>query len=135
MLNSSRFRLLLAAADDELSNQVIRGDNSDIGDGRSENEEASAERTEPKQASAYGVFTGSLVYGNGIHAELAEMDVDFEDATIGTAPADYDGTERSPLTRSDVSRRTTVSQTICGCIRQTIRSVPAGGTESREGIF
>lgn len=69
---------------DELSNQVIRGDNSDIGDGGSENEEASAERTEPKQASAYGVFTGSLVYGNGIHAELAETDVDFEDATIGT---------------------------------------------------
>ena len=57
VLNSSRFRLLMAAADDELSNQVIRGDNSDIGDGGSENEEASAERTEPKQASAYGVFT------------------------------------------------------------------------------
>ena len=31
------------------------------------------------------------------------------------------GTERSPLTRSNVSRRTIVLQTICGCIRQTIR--------------
>lgn len=111
----------MAAADDELSNQVIRGDNSDIGDGGSENEEASAERTEPKQASAYGVFTGSLVYGNGIHAELAETDVDFEDATIGTAPADYDGDGEITFNETDVSRRTTVSQTICGCIRQTIR--------------
>lgn len=122
VLNSSRFRLLLAAADDELSNQVIRGDNSDIGDGRSENEEASAERTEPKQASAYGVFTGSLVYGNGIHAELAEMDVDFEDATIGTAPADYDGD--GEITFNEI-RRFTQNH----CVANHMRMYPSDNQE------
>lgn len=122
VLNSSRFRLLLAAADDELSNQVIRGDNSDIGDGRSENEEASAERTEPKQASAYGVFTGSLVYGNGIHAELAEMDVDFEDATIGTASADYDGD--GEITFNEI-RRFTQNH----CVANHMRMYPSDNQE------
>ena len=136
MLNSSRFRLLMAAADDELSNQVIRGDNSDIGDGGSENEEASAERTEPKQASAYGVFTGSLVYGNGIHAELAETDVDFEDATIGTAPADYDGD--GEITFNEIRRFTQnhcVAKPYADVSVRQSGGVPAGGTESREGIF
>ena len=122
MLNSSRFRLLMAAADDELSNQVIRGDNSDIGDGGSENEEASAERTEPKQASAYGVFTGSLVYGNGIHAELAETDVDFEDATIGTAPADYDGD--GEITFNEI-RRFTQNH----CVANHMRMYPSDNQE------
>ena len=122
MLNSSRFRLLMAAADDELSNQVIRGDNSDIGDGGSENEEASAERTEPKQASAYGVFTGSLVYGNGIHAELAETDVDFEDATIGTAPADYDGD--GEITFNEIKRFTQNH-----CVANHMRMYPSDNQE------
>lgn len=122
VLNSSRFRLLMAAADDELSNQVIRGDNSDIGDGGSENEEASAERTEPKQASAYGVFTGSLVYGNGIHAELAETDVDFEDATIGTAPADYDGD--GEITFNEI-RRFTQNH----CVANHMRMYPSDNQE------
>lgn len=122
VLNSSRFRLLMAAADDELSNQVIRGDNSDIGDGGSENEEASAERTEPKQASAYGVFTGSLVYGNGIHAELAETDVDFEHATIGTAPADYDGD--GEITFNEI-RRFTQNH----CVANHMRMYPSDNQE------
>ena len=122
VLNSSRFRLLMAAADDELSNQVIRGDNSDIGDGGSENEEASAERTEPKQASAYGVFTGSLVYGNGIHAELAETDVDFEDATIGTAPADYDGD--GEITFNEIKRFTQNH-----CVANHMRMYPSDNQE------
>lgn len=122
VLNSSRFCLLMAAAEDELSNQVIRGDDSDVGDGGSESEEASAGHTEPTEASAYGVFTGSLVYGNGISAELAETDVTLADATIGSAPADYDGDGQ--ITFNEVKRFTKNH-----CIANHMRMYPADNDE------
>ena len=67
---------------------------------------------------------------------FAETDVDFEDATIGTAPADYDGD--GEITFNEIKRFH--AEPLC-CkpyadvsVRQS-GGVPAGGTESREGIF
>lgn len=122
VLNSSRFRLLMAAAADELSNQVNRNQDPGIGDGGSESDEAPADHTELAEASAYGVFTGSLVYGNGINAELAETDVTLADATIGTAPADYNGDGQ--ITFNEVKRFTKNH-----CIANHMRMYPSDNDE------
>ena len=122
VLNSSRFCLLMAAADDELSNQVIRGEDGGIGDGGSESDEATADHTEIAEASAYGVFTGSLVYGNGINPEFAEKDAALTDVTIGTAPADYDGD--GEITFNEIKRFTGNH-----CIANHMRMYPADNKE------
>ena len=62
------------------------------------------------------------VYGNGIHAELAETDVDFEDATIGTAPADYDGD--GEITFNEIKRFTQNH-----CVANHMRMYPSDNQE------
>lgn len=72
-LNNERFRILTAAQSEELSNQVIR--NGETGG----------------LASSYGIFTGALVYGSGINAELAETELSAAQASLGVSPADFNG--------------------------------------------
>ena len=72
-LNNERFRILTAAQSEELSNQVIR--NGETGG----------------LASSYGIFTGALVYGSGINAELAETEAGAAQVSLGVSPADFNG--------------------------------------------
>lgn len=72
-LNNERFCILTAAQSEELSNQVIRkGETEGL-------------------ASSYGIFTGALVYGSGINAELAEKELSAGQASLGVSPADFNG--------------------------------------------
>lgn len=72
-LDNERFRILTAAQSEELSNQVIRkGETEGL-------------------ASSYGIFTGALVYGSGINAELAETELSAAQASLGVSPADFNG--------------------------------------------
>lgn len=72
-LNNERFRILTAAQSEELSNQVIRkGETEGL-------------------ASSYGIFTGALVYGSGINAELAETEAGAAQVSLGVSPADFNG--------------------------------------------
>lgn len=75
-LNNERFFILTAAQSGELSNQVIRGGDPDEMEG---------------VASSYGIFTGALVYGSGINAELAETELGVAQASLGVSPADFNG--------------------------------------------
>lgn len=72
-LNNERFCILTAAQSEEVSNQVIRkGETEGL-------------------ASSYGIFTGALVYGSGINAELAETELSAAQASLGVSPADFNG--------------------------------------------
>ena len=69
VLNNSRFRMLLAASEEEVSNQTM----------------------ENGSTPAVGMFTSSLVYGSGIDAMKVTAATEKSQYDLGVSPADFNG--------------------------------------------
>lgn len=69
VLNNSRFRMLLAASEEEVSNQTL----------------------ESGSTPAVGMFTSAMAYGSGIDAMKVNAVTEKSQYDLGVSPADYDG--------------------------------------------